>query len=208
MFELYLITPEIAPERIAAQATAALAAAPPGRVALQLRARELADPDLRALASALRAVTRARGAPLLISSALELAREVGADGVQLPERGPSIAEARSRLGPAALLGASRHDAAGVRAAARDGASFVTLSPLHAVPDKGEPLGLPRFAAIARTSALPVLALGGINPARAELAIAAGAHGVAVIRDVFESDDPQRAVALLLAAIDAGRSARR
>jgi thiamine-phosphate pyrophosphorylase len=204
VFDLYLITPERPPGEIVAGLTAALDDAPAGRVAVQLRARHLAERELWALARALRALTRERGAPLLINAAVELAREVAADGVQLPERGPTIARARSLLPAVAMIGASRHDLAGVNAAASGGASFVTLSPVFAVADKGEPLGVERFGAIARASALPVIALGGITAARTADVITAGARGVAVIRELSASGDPKRAVARLLAAVDAGR----
>jgi len=204
VFDLFLITAELPAGVLLARATAALEHAPSGRVALQLRARHLPERDLRALAHDLRALTRAHGAPLLINGSLELALEVAADGVQLPERGPSPQQARERLGTSALIGASRHDLSGVQEAAHHGANFAILSPVFAVPDKGEPLGVERFASIARASTLPVIALGGLTPARVSDVVASGAHGVAVVRDVFASSDPQRSVAQLLAAVDAGR----
>jgi thiamine-phosphate pyrophosphorylase len=206
MFDLYLITAELPAGELLARASAALTDAPRGRVALQLRARHLAAADLRALAHDLRALTRARGAPLLINGSLELALEVGADGAQLPERGPSPQHARAVLPAESLIGASRHDLAGLHQAAHGGATFIVLGPVFAVPDKSAPLGVEGFGAIARTSSLPVIALGGIGAARVPEVIAAGAHGIAVIRDVFASDDPRRAVAQLLAAVDAGRAA--
>jgi thiamine-phosphate pyrophosphorylase len=106
--------------------------------------------------------------------------------------------------PGLLIGASRHDLAGVQAAARDGASFATLSPVFDVPDKGQPLGAGAFGAIASATGLPLVALGGITHERAAELIAEGARAVAVIREVLGSDDPPGAVARLLAAIDAGR----
>jgi thiamine-phosphate pyrophosphorylase len=208
VFDLCLITPELPPDELLARATAALEQAPPGRVALQLRARHLGAPELRVLAHDLRALTRAYGAPLLINASLELALEVGADGVQLPERGPSPRQARDRLGEDALIGASRHDLSGVRDAAQAGATFAIVSPVFPVPDKGDPLGVERFASIATASALPLIALGGLTAARVPGVVASGAHGVAVIRDVFASSEPRRAVSQLLAAVDAGRRARR
>lgn len=206
MFDLCLITPELGPAAIRAQAEAALAGAIPGRVALQLRATHLSADELSELARALRAITRSAGALLLVNADLELAREVGADGVQLPERGPSVEAARARLPAGMLLGASRHDLYGIRAAAASLANFATLSPVFAVPGKGEPLGLARFGEIARASPLPLIALGGITPARACAAMRAGARGVAVIREVWDSAAPDVATARLLAAVDAGRRA--
>jgi thiamine-phosphate pyrophosphorylase len=111
-----------------------------------------------------------------------------------------VKAARARLGPSALIGASRHDAEGVAWAARDGATFALLSPVYEVPGKGPALGLDGFARIARVSALPVIALGGVSARNAAELIAAGAAGVAVIREVFDSVDPALATIRLLGAL--------
>lgn len=205
MFDLYLITPELEPDELLRRARAALALVPPGRAALQLRAGQLEPAARRALARELRALTRASGVALFINADLELAREVQAEGVQLKERGPSVADARAVLGARAAVGVSRHDLAGVRAAERAGADFATLSPVYDVPDKGRPLGLSGFRAIAQDVALPLVALGGVRANHVPDLIRAGARGVAVIREVFDHPQPGAAALDLLAGIDAGRS---
>lgn len=204
MFDLYLITPDRAPALILERARAALMSVPPRRVGVQLRSKQLEDAERAELARALRVLTRERGTGLLISTDLELAETIGADGVQLPEHGPGVAAARARLGERAWIGASRHDLAGVRAAQQDGASFVTLSPVFTVPDKTAPIGLAGLAAIAGASRVPVFGLGGIDVARAAEVVRAGARGVAVIREVWDSVEPARTLAEMLAAIDSAR----
>jgi len=208
MFDLYLITAELEPAAIVDKLSAALAGAAPGRVAVQLRAPQLVAADRRRLARTLRELTARAGAPLLINADVALALEVGADGVQLPERGPSIEHARAQLPSTAAIGASRHDRDGVQSAARSGATFVTLSPVYGVPGKGEPLGADGFGAIARASSLPVLALGGLTAARVAAVVREGAHGVAVIREIWDSPQPELALRALLAAIDAARGRER
>lgn len=205
MFDLYLITPDRPAREILVRARSLLENAPRGRVGLQLRSKQLDATERRALAGDLRELTRALGAALLINGDLGLACDMQADGVQLPECAVSVDAARRQLGSNALIGASRHDLHGVLAAGQEGASFVTLSPVFGVPDKGEPLGLATLAEAARKSTVPVFALGGIDATRATLAIRAGVHGVAVIREVWESADPARAVLGLLHAINAARS---
>jgi thiamine-phosphate pyrophosphorylase len=207
VFDLVLITPELPPGDIVTRSRAALANAPAGRVALQLRARHLNDAHRTDLARALWVLTREHGAPLILNEGIELARALGAEGVQLPERGPTPRHARTRLGPTAWIGASRHDLAGVLAAASDGADFVTLSPVFHVPDKAAPLGLSGLRAVALASALPIVALGGITADSAAEVIGAGAHGIAVIRDVLGREDPASAMSALLCAIDQGRCGR-
>lgn len=206
MFDLLLITPELPPRAIVSAVRAALTAASPGRVGLQLRAKHL-GPRVRAeLATELRALSHAHGVPLLINADLELALEVRADGVQLPERGPSVTTARAVLGAGAIVGASRHDREGVLLAAAEGANFATLSPIFAVPGKGAPLGLAVLQAVTPATRLAVFALGGMSASNAGAALTAGAHGVAIVRDVLGRADPGASLTAVLAAIDGARAA--
>jgi thiamine-phosphate pyrophosphorylase len=198
VFQLYLITDGDAAQ-IPSAVAAALSCAPPGRIAVQLRAKESDQRTLLELARALRRDTQRHGAKLLINEHLELARSVAADGVHLPEHSIGASEARERLGPGACIGVSCHDSQGL-ARAR-GASFACLSPVFASPGKGAPLGIDRFGALIAHAELPVIALGGIRPEHAPALRAAGAAGLAVISAVFAQPDPAHAVATLLEAWD-------
>lgn len=204
MFDLYAITPAHSPEAIERGVARLLAVDQPARIAILLRAKHLQEHERRALGRALRTRTRACGAALLVSADLALCEELDAEGVQLPERGPSVAQARAVLGAARLIGVSRHDARGLALAAEQGASFATLSPVFASPDKGEPLGAAAFATLVRQAALPVVALGGIEPRHVATLIRSGAAAIAVIRGVFEQPDPGAAARAFLDAIDGVR----
>lgn len=204
LFDLLLITPEQASTRIEESTRRALDVLQPERVAVLLRAKHLSAEDRRRLGRALHKLTERTGTALLVSADVALCEELGARGVQLPERGARVDEARARLGENAWIGASKHDVAGLRAAREQGATFATLSPVHATPGKGTPLGLPMFRKLAQESDLPVVALGGVTQEDAPALFAAGAAAIAVIRAVFEHDDPAKAVASFLAAADRAR----
>lgn len=205
LFELLLITDPAAPRGLIGSVRTALAGVPASdaqRVAVQLRAKHLPRQAVVDLARELRSLTRDAGVQLLINGEIELARASGADGVHLPEAGPSprpCSTARAQLGAAALVGVSCHDPAGLTRAAQGGASYATLSPVFHSPGKGTPLGLPRFADWTLTARLPVFALGGVNAASAAALKRAGASGLAVIGAVFAASDPARAVHELLDA---------
>jgi len=147
-----------------------------GAAAVQLRDKDLEPGSRRAEAERLRAVTRAAGALLFIGGGdVALARAVGADGVHLP------AALAPTPHPGLLVGCSCHDQAELARAEAAGVDFVTLSPVLASPGKGAPLGWDRFEALARTTRLPVFALGGVGPEDLEEARRLGAFGVAGIR---------------------------
>lgn len=208
MFDVLLITPDTSPREIERNVSAAFEAVGRERVALQLRSKQLPSAHRAELARRLRRISAAARVALLINDDVELARVLGAEGVQLSERGPDIARARTALGPEAWIGASRHDLAGIEQATRAGASFATISPIFEVPGKGIPLGLDGLREIAAATTLPLVALGGIDDARAAAVIESGVQAVAVMRHVLGQARPARALHSLLAAIDAGRQRAR
>ncbi len=172
----------------------------PGRVAVHLREKGLAGGALLALGVALVRVCRAHGQRLLVNERLDVALACGADGVHLPARAVGPAEARRLLGPGALVGVSCHSAAEVARARDGGADYASFGPVWATPSKagyGPPLGVEPLRQACRLG-LPLVALGGVEPALAPLAVEAGAAGVAAIRAWLTGPDPAAAVRALLA----------
>jgi len=196
---VHLITDRRLQPDLAAHAVRALAHLPPGRVLVQLREKDLGGRELLRLSHALVAACHAAGQRLVVNDRLDVALASGADGVHLPAAGIPASDARRLLGPGALVGVSCHSADEVRRARDAGASFASVSPIYDTPSKrayGPPVGL----AVLREAAalgLPVIALGGITPARVPEVIAAGAQGVAAIRAWLEGGDPAAAVRALL-----------
>ena len=168
------------------------------RVALQLRCRL----DGRAyvdLADGVREALAAFGTPLLVNDRCDVARVVRAAGVHLPEDGLPPAAARAVLGPDALIGRSVHQ--GTRLAGEHHElDYLTLGPIWptASHPEREALGLGALPRVA----VPVLAIGGVTPERTAEAVGAGAHGVAVIRAIWDAPDPGAAVRAFLLSLEA------
>jgi thiamine-phosphate pyrophosphorylase len=173
----------------------------PGQVAILLREPQLKTAELFALGRKLREVVDKSGTFLLVSDRVDVALAIDADGVQLPESGFAPDIARALLGPHAIVGVSRHERVALEAAAARSADYATLSPVHEVAGKGKPLGLSGFAAEAAHAPLPVYALGGVRLQDVEPLLAAGAHGVAVMREVLSAPDPRASTTRLLAALE-------
>ncbi|HET9752968.1 MAG TPA: thiamine phosphate synthase [Myxococcales bacterium] len=187
MIRLYLITPPEGDPLAAAEA--ALAVLPRGAVGVQLRQPGLPARDLLARCRALRVACARAGAVLLVNDRADVALAGGADGVHLPARGFSAADAR-KLG-LALVGVSAHSPGDVARAAEDGADFAVFAPVY---DSGEKVGRGERALgdACRAGPIPVLALGGVDPGNAPRCLAAGARGVACIRSVLGAADPAAA----------------
>lgn len=178
---------------------------------VQLREKDLPARDLLGIAHRLREVTRGR-ALLFVSDRLDVALACGADGLQLPEDGLPVAEARRLAAPALAIGGSVHDVTGAMAAAEDGADLLLVGTIYASRSHpGGPTSGPGLIAQVR-AALPgftglLLGIGGITPANAGEVLAAGADGVAVISAVLGAPDVRQATQELREALAAKAPAR-
>lgn len=207
---VHLVTDGALVPDLAAHLELVLRGLEPGRVAVHLREKALGGAALLALATALAGVCRRHGQLLLINRRLDVALSCGADGVHLPVDAVGPAEARRLLGPGALVGVSCHRAEEVARAQAGGADYATFGPVWATPSKarhGAPVGLEALREACRLG-LPLVALGGLEPALAPLAFEAGARGVAAIRAWLTGPDPAAAVRALLAAAPAPVAAPR
>ena len=159
-----------------------------GPVAMHARAPGLEGRALLELARALKAAVAGTDSLLLVNDRVDIARVVAAQGVHLPAAGLPVAEARSLLGPRALVGRSAHSPEEALKAHAEGADYVFLGPIwETVSHPGRTaLGL---RAIGQCAPARVIAIGGITPQRAPLCRAAGAVGVAVISAVWNTGDP-------------------
>jgi thiamine-phosphate diphosphorylase len=164
-----------------------------GVEAVVLRERDWSIGEWRGCVERL-APLRARGLRVLAGRRLDLCRALGLDGVHLGAEAIPVADARAFLGPDALVGYSAHDPEEARAAAKAGASYVSLSPIY--PTGSKPDAPARGAAwLARSVSgltIPALALGGVTPERVPELHAAGAHGVVAIAALGAAADPEAA----------------
>ena len=207
-FKLYLITDRrvVKSGDFISACEAALSAAPPGAVALQLREKDLPVRELYELALRLRDICTRVGAPLIVNDRVDVAIAANADGVHLPFDSIGVSMARKLLGPDRLIGVSSHSPPDVAGAAREGADFAVFGPVFdpiSKPATGPAWGASGLKAACDAGAIPVFALGGITPERArELFASAGPAGVASIGAIFGADSPAAATAAMLSAIGA------
>ncbi len=199
-FRLMLVTDRtLAPaDRLLAVVDHAIAG---GVDAVQLREKDLPEPELIALGRALREVTRGR-ALLLVNGTAEQARACAADGVHLPESAPSP-ENVERAG--LLVGRSVHNLNAAQEAEREGCDYVVLGTIFA--SRSHPSGrtgaIERVREVSAVLQRPVIAIGGIDRTNAEAVVSAGASGVAVISAILTAPDPKAAAAGLCEAIGRG-----
>jgi len=168
-----------------------------GLPAVQLRDKDLPGRELFELAERLRGATRRAGALLFVNDRVDVARAVGADGVQLGAATLPVDVARALLPPGTLVGESTHTLDEIRDTHAD---FVVFGPVYDTPSKRAygPPQRDRLRDAVAASPVPLVAIGGIEPAHLATMQAAGVHGVAVIRAILAASDPAVATRALLA----------
>lgn len=179
----------------------ATAAIEGGATAVQLRAPELDDQRLLPLAAAIARMCGDAGVLFLVDDRVDVAVACEAAGAHVGQR-DDPGGARARLGPERVLGVSVGSVEEAERAAEQGADYlgVTVWSTSTKPE-AEPIGLDGVRRVVEATPLPVVGIGGIDPANARAVLDAGAAGVAVISAVAAADDPVEAVRELRLAVE-------
>jgi thiamine-phosphate pyrophosphorylase len=161
-----------------------------GASVLQYR-NKAADDRLRLVqARALRELTQTFDVPLIINDDVQLAARVEADGVHLGEADASLETARKVLGKDKIVGVSCYNQLSLaREAAGTGADYVAFGAFF--PSSVKPGAVSAGVDLlrqARELAVPMVAIGGISPAKGAVLVQAGADALAVISALFNAID--------------------
>lgn len=170
---------------------------PLGVRTLQLRIKDAASADvLQQIESAL-PVARAHGCQLIVNDYWREAIAAGADYVHLGQEDLAAADVAAIKAAGMRIGISTHSIEELETALQVAPDYVALGPIYETKLKAmkwQPQGLERISAWKRrTGSLPLVAIGGITPERADGVVAAGADSVAVITDFMTAQDPEKRV---------------
>lgn len=144
---------------------------------------------------------RGVGVPLIINNRVELALEIGAEGVHVGQSDMPVAEVRRLLGPGKILGLSVSTEEQMRAVDAGIVNYVGCGPVFpTISKKNAPkdLGVDGWVKLAQLSPVPVVAIGGLNAERARALRATGyCAGIAVVSAICSSENPRDAAKSLL-----------
>ena len=158
-----------------------------GITAIQLREKDLSDPELIELARPIAELCRNYEAKLFINTNIRVALEIGATGGHLPAAAGPVDAVKAQSDGSLYVGCSVHSLDAAQKREAEGADFVTYSPIYPTASKpgyGPAVGIAGLTEVADSVNLPVFALGGMTPARVAECLAAGAFGVAVISGIM------------------------
>jgi thiamine-phosphate pyrophosphorylase len=171
---------------------------------IQLRVKDLPTHEYLHIAKEARALTRRRGALLIINDRVDVALAAEADGVHLGQEDLPLHAARKILGEKSIIGVSTHDEEQALAAEQGGADYIGFGPMFGTGTKETgytPRGLEQLRIIRSLVKLPIVAIGGITVERAPLALAAGANAVAMISNIVLAEDVTAKVRQVLKKVE-------
>lgn len=194
-YHLYLVTDEAVRCRHSLVETVRRAVEG-GVTIVQYRSETLTHEEQRAQVLPLQAYLRSVGIPLIINDNVELAVEIDADGVHIGQDDMPVSQARALIGPHKILGLTVTTSEQMAAVDTELVDYVGCGPVFPTITKDDappPMGVEGWVDLARTSPLPVVAIGGLNRERTAAIRATGlAAGVAVVSAICAADNPTQA----------------
>jgi thiamine-phosphate pyrophosphorylase len=151
------------------------------------------------LAVDLKEICHRHGIPFIFNDDVDMALEVGADGVHIGQEDLPVALVRKKIG-SKILGVSAHNVEEARQAEEAGADYLGVGPMYPTftkPDIREVRGPVVIEEIRRAGiVLPIVGIGGIGEGKAKAVTDAGADGVAVISAITQARSPYEAAKAL------------
>ena len=177
-----------------------------GVTMIQLRNKSGNILELLDQAQKLREILNPLNVPLIINDRADVAKEINADGVHLGQGDMSPKEAREILGPDKIIGITAFTEDHFKAIDPATVNYAGTGPFYPTKtDKGKPLmGAEKFSALVKISPVPVVGIGGVTPENVAAVIQSGAGGVAMMRAISESENPEAAARNFVNVVNTAR----
>lgn len=171
---------------------------------VQMRFKTTVQSELFTLAEAVKILCQEYLSTFIINDNVVLTKEMDADGVHLGLTDMPIAEARSILGNAKIIGGTANTFEDIQNHAKNGCDYIGLGPYRftKTKDKLSPiLGLEGYETILNQMRqaglnIPVFAIGGILLEDVAAIIKTGVHGIAVSGLITQSDTKTKLITQL------------
>jgi len=166
---------------------------------IQLRAKNSAPAEIRAMAEKILPVTRAANVGFVINDHLDIAREIGADICHLGQEDffdaghTHISELR--IADCGLrIGLSTHAPAQAQRALDAGADYIAIGPIYATGTKptAKPVTLEYVRWATAHATVPWFAIGGVNLQTLDAVLEAGARRICVVSAILNAPDVAKA----------------
>jgi thiamine-phosphate diphosphorylase len=172
-----------------------------GARVIQLRNKTADDDQFKRLAiEMLGCVHSFEDAVLIVNDRVDIALEVGADGIHVGQEDLDFREVVRRAHPSMIVGVSARYPDLAQAAAAAGVTYVGAGAVYATPTKPEAvvIGWHGLRAVVAAVDLPVVAIGGITLEAVRPVLETGVRYCAVISGINDAPDPAAALRRFIA----------
>ena len=201
---LYLITPPVIADAAAFGRDLEAALSAGDVAALQIRLKDVPSDHIRAVTRVLAPIAHRHDVAVLMNDHVDLAKDLGLDGVHVGQSDTPYKEARRILGAQAMIGVTCHNSRHLAMeAAEAGADYVAFGAFYPTTTKTveHMAELETLSIWQESMETPCVAIGGITAANAGEIAAAGADFIAVSGAVWNhAEGPTAGVVALLKAM--------
>ena len=155
---------------------------------IQLREKEWDKNKIKNEAIRLLKICRENNVLFIVNDYVDVALEIGADGVHLGQSDMPIKDAREICEDRLIIGLSTHSIEQAVKADMEGADYITIGPIYKTRAKDYTIGLNIIKEIINKIKKPLIAIGGINDNNIDSVLGQGVKSVAVISAVVADDD--------------------
>lgn len=165
-----------------------------GATFVQLREKELDDADFLEEAKEIQKLCREYKVPFVINDNVEIAAEIGADGVHVGQSDMEAGAVREKLGPDKIIGVSAQTVEQALLAEQKGADYLGVGAVFPTGSKDDAVEVSHetLKAICEAVKIPVIAIGGISTGNVMELSGSGICGIAVISAIFAKPDIEAA----------------
>lgn len=167
---------------------------------IQVRMKDATDQEISTVVQAVKPLCIEREAFLILNDRVELAKKLDVGGVHLGREDMPVAQARIKLGPAAVIGCTANTFNDIKAVSALDIDYFGIGPYRQTSTKKNlaPIlnidGIRDIITQMRLNEIktPVVAVGGIRLEDIPLLMQAGVNGVAVSGAIAGAEDPTEA----------------
>ena len=136
--------------------------------------------------------------PFVINDNVEIAAQIGADGVHVGQSDMEAGDVREKLGPDRIIGVSAQTVEQAVRAQERGADYLGVGAVFQTGSKADAVEVSHETVRAITEAvdIPVIAIGGITKDNVSELSGTGICGIAVISAIFAQEDIEGAARVL------------
>jgi len=171
-----------------------------GAEIIQLREKNWSKDRVKEEAIKLLKICKEKNVFFILNDYVDVALEIGADGVHLGQTDMSISEAREICGNKLIIGLSTHSVEQAIKADKEDVDYITIGPIYKTRAKDFTVGTEIIKEVVSKVEKPVIAIGGINKNNIDEVLKQGIKSVAVISAVVSAENVKEAAKKLVQKI--------